>query len=68
MVLLQSLRPLAYAADARVLVVRDATSPAAPRHRLLDRVRHAIRVRHLSGHTEDVPEPWRPDIRSMRLA
>ena len=53
MVLLRSLRPLAYVADARVLVAREATPPAPPRPRLLDRVRHAIRARHLSRRTED---------------
>ena len=58
MVLLRSLRPLAYAADVRALVVRETTAPAAPRPRLLDRVRHAIRARHLSRRTEDAYVAW----------
>ena len=40
------------------LVVREAFEGAPPKPRLLDRVRAALRARHLSGRTEDAYVAW----------
>ena len=52
---------MAYAVDgtaARVLMVREARPPEAPKPRLLDRVRAAARMRHYSRRTEDAYVAW----------
>lgn len=39
-------------------VARETTPAAAPRPRLLDRVRAAVRARHYSRRTEDAYVAW----------
>ena len=56
-----SLAPLAYPAGgwpSRAPVVRESRPPDAPKPRLLDRVREAIRVRHYSRRTEKAYVAW----------
>src|SRR3989338_5157135 len=56
-----SLAPLAYPVGgwpSRAPVVREARPPDAPRPRLLDRVREAIRARHYSRRTEEAYVAW----------
>jgi integron integrase len=40
------------------LVVRETSPPAAPKPRLLDRVREALRIRHYSRRTEEAYVAW----------
>ena len=42
----------------RFTAVREATPPAAPKPRLLDRVREALRIRHYSRRTEEAYIAW----------
>ena len=42
----------------RVAAVREPTPPAAPKPRLLDRVREALRIRHYSRRTEEAYIAW----------
>ena len=61
MLIAQWSRSLSYAVapqGARALAVREAGSAAAPKPRLLDRVREAIRTRHYSRRTEKVYVAW----------
>ncbi len=56
-----SLAPLAYPVGgwpSRAAVVRESRPPDAPKPRLLDRVREAIRVRHYSRRTEKAYVAW----------
>lgn len=56
-----SLAPLAYAVGgwpSRLPVVRESRPPDAPKPRLLDRVRQAIRARHYSRRTEEAYVAW----------
>jgi integrase len=56
-----SLAPIIYAvADGRhgCLAVHEALPPAAPKPRLLDRVREALRARHYSRRTEKAYVAW----------
>jgi integron integrase len=45
-------------ADRWPVLVRDAEAPVPPGPRLLERVAHALRVRHYSRRTEDAYVPW----------
>jgi integron integrase len=61
MALSRSLGPLAYAVEregAYGVMVRETGPPVAPRPRLLDRVRDAVRARHLSRRTEEAYVAW----------
>jgi integron integrase len=61
MLIAQWSRSLSYAVapqGARALAVREAGPAAAPKPRLLDRVREAIRTRHYSRRTEKVYVAW----------
>ena len=42
----------------RLLIVRESRAPEAPKPRLLDRVREAIRARHYSRRTEKTYVAW----------
>src|SRR5499425_3421438 len=42
----------------RLLIVRESRAPEAPKPRLLDRVREAIRARHYSRRTEQAYVAW----------
>src|SRR5215475_1510749 len=42
----------------RLLIVRESRAPEAPKPRLLDRVREAIRARHYSCRTEKTYVAW----------
>jgi integron integrase len=56
-----SLAPLAYPVGgwpSRAAVVRESRPPDAPKPRLLDRVREAIRARHHSRRTEEAYVAW----------
>jgi len=63
MVVPRSLGPLSYTPSSReafaaARVVREAGPPVAPKRRLLDRVRDAIRARHYSRRTEKAYVAW----------
>jgi hypothetical protein len=63
MVIPQTTGPLSYAvafgeARAPALAVREVGPASAPKPRLLDRVREAIRVRHYSRRTEKTYVGW----------
>ena len=61
MTLRGSLAPLAYPVGgwpSRAPVVRESRPPDAPKPRLLDRVREAIRARHYSRRTEEAYVAW----------
>ena len=49
---------LAEAARPSVSMVREASTPVAPKPRLLDRVREALRIRHYSRRTEQAYVAW----------
>ena len=42
----------------RLLIARESYAPEAPKPRLLDRVREAIRARHYSRRTEKTYVAW----------
>ena len=42
----------------RMLIAREAPAPDAPKPRLLDRVREALRTRHYSRRTEEAYVAW----------
>ena len=44
----------------RFAAVRESAPPAAPKPRLLDRVREALRIRHYSRRTEEAYIAWIP--------
>lgn len=52
--------PVSYAAVSRgrALAVRESRPPAPPKPRLLDRVRQALRARHMSRRTEEAYVAW----------
>src|SRR5262245_8950110 len=61
MALARMIRPIAYpllGQGERLLIAREARVPEAPKPRLLDRVREAIRARHYSRRTEKTYVAW----------
>src|SRR5262245_6200322 len=61
MALARMIRPIAYpllSQGERLLIAREARVPEAPKPRLLDRVREAIRARHYSRRTEKTYVAW----------
>ena len=61
MALARAIRPIHYSVlsgGGRALVARESRAPEAPKPRLLDRVREAIRAKHYSPQTEKTYVAW----------
>src|SRR5262245_49567036 len=61
MALARAIRPIHYSVlsgGGRALVAGESRAPEAPKPRLLDRVREAIRARHYSPRTEKTYVAW----------